>query len=66
MGLNLGCCENYYKLGWAEMTGMSSYCVVSLVDSMVSCVGLPYAVLIHCGGNDIDHKLLFDMKLVFM
>jgi hypothetical protein len=36
---------------------------------MVNCFGLPYAVLIHCGGNDIGiepcGKLLFDMKFMF-
>jgi hypothetical protein len=69
MGLNLGFNENDYKLVWAGMSRMSSYCVVSLVHSMVNCFGLPYAVLIHCGGNDIGiepcGKLLFDMKFVF-
>jgi hypothetical protein len=36
---------------------------------MVNCFGLPYAVLIHCGGNDIGiepcGKLLFDMTFMF-
>ena len=54
---------------WAGMSDMSSYCVVSLLHSMVNCFGLPYAVLIHCGGNDIGiepfGKLLFDMKFMF-
>ena len=69
MGLNLGFNEKDYKLVWAGMSGMSSYCVVSLLHSMVNCFGLPYAVLIHCGGNDIGiepcGKLLFDMKFMF-
>ena len=69
MGLNLGFNEKDYKLVWAGMSGMSSYCVASLLHSMVNCFGLPYAVLIHCGGNDIGiepcGKLLFDMKFMF-
>ena len=48
---------------------MSSYCVVSLLHSMVNCFELPYAVLIYCGGNEIGiepcGKLLFDMKCMF-
>jgi hypothetical protein len=52
-----------------ECFSMSSYCVVSLLHSMVNCLGLPYAVLIHYGGNDIGiepcGKLLFDMKFMF-
>ena len=69
MGLNLGFNEKDYKLVWAGMSGMSRYCVVSLLHSMVNYFGLPYAVLIHCGGNDIGiepcGKLLFDMKFMF-
>jgi hypothetical protein len=69
MGLNLGFNEKDYKLVWAGISGMSSYCVVSLLHSMVNYFGLPYAVLIHCGGNDIGiepcGKLLFDMKFMF-
>ena len=51
------------------MSGMSSYCFVSLLHSMINCFELPYAVLIHCGGNDTGiepcGKLLFDMKFMF-
>jgi hypothetical protein len=45
MGLNLGFNEKDYKLVWAGMSDMSSYCVVSLLHSMVNCFGLPYANL---------------------
>ena len=69
MGLNLSFNEKDYKLMWPVMSGMSRYYVVSLLHSMVNCFGLPYAVLIHCGGNDIGiepcGKLLFDMKFMF-
>ena len=65
MGFN----EKYYKLVLAGMSGMSSYCVVGLLHSMVNCFELPYALLIYCGGNDTGiepcGKLLFDMKFMF-
>ena len=70
MGLNLGFNENDYKLVWAGMSGMSSYCVFCLIHSMVNWFGLPSVVLIHCGGNGIGiepcWKLLLDMKFIFL
>ena len=50
------------------MSGMSVYNVVSTVHSMINCFGLPDAVLIHCGGNDIGfvncRNLLFDIRFM--
>jgi hypothetical protein len=37
MGLNLGFNEKDYKLVWAGMSGMSSYCVVSLIQMIFKC-----------------------------
>lgn len=57
-----------YKLIWAGMSGMSLYNVVPIVQSMINFYGLPDAIMIHCGGNDIGKincaKLLFDLKFM--
>ena len=68
MGNNLGLHKLGYKLIWAGMSGMSVYDVVPIVQNMIHLYGLPHAVLIHCGGNDVGKvncaKLLFDIKFM--
>ena len=47
---------------------MSIYDVVPMVRTMIFFYGLPDAVVVHCGGNDIGRvncaKLLFDIKFM--
>ena len=38
---------------WAGLPGMKISALVPLVQVMVNCFGLPHALVIHCGGNDI-------------
>ena len=38
---------------WAGLPGMKISALVPLVQAMVNCFGLPHALVIHCGGNDI-------------
>jgi hypothetical protein len=38
---------------WAGLPGMKISVLVPLVQAMVNCVGLPHALVIYCGGNDI-------------
>ena len=38
---------------WAGIPGMRWSSIVPVVQSMIKCFGLPKAVIIHCGGNDI-------------
>ncbi|VDI67713.1 Hypothetical predicted protein [Mytilus galloprovincialis] len=68
LGNDLGLHKLGYKLMWAGMSGMSVYNVVPIVENLIHCCGLPDAVLLHCGGNDIGlvncGKLLFDIKFM--
>ncbi|CAC5390600.1 unnamed protein product [Mytilus coruscus] len=68
LGNDLGLHKLGYKLMWAGMSGMSVYNVVPIVENLINCWGLPGAVLLHCGGNDIGlvncEKLLFDIKFM--
>jgi hypothetical protein len=46
--------DNYNCLvRWVDMPGMKWYNVVSLVHGSINLRGIPKAVLLHCGGNDI-------------
>jgi hypothetical protein len=38
---------------WARKPSMRWSSIVPVVQSMINCFGLPKAVIIHCGGNDI-------------
>ena len=38
---------------WAGKPSMRWSSIVPVVQSMINCFGLPKAVIIHCGGNDI-------------
>ena len=44
----LGC-----QLVWIGMPGMRWENVVPLIHSLINYRGIPFAVIIHCGGNDI-------------
>ena len=44
----LGC-----QLVWVGMPGMRWENVVPLIRSLINYRGIPFAVIIHCGGNDI-------------
>ena len=52
---------------WAGMPNMQWSSIVPVVQSMINCFGLPKAVIIHCGGNDIrcmsTGSLLFSFKM---
>jgi hypothetical protein len=50
---NLGLDKNGLNVVWAGLPGMKISVLVSLVQAMVNCVGLPHALMIYCGGNDI-------------
>lgn len=54
------------SLLWVGMPGMHWYSLVSLVHSLINAVGIPKAVIIHCGGNDIgtvpNGNLLFHLR----
>ena len=45
-----------YRLNvlWAGIPGMRWSSIVPVVQSMINCFGLPKAVIIHRGGNEID------------
>ena len=53
------------------MNGMRWENLLPLIQGLFNCYGYPYAVLIHCGGNDIgNHKspcglLVYEMKVTF-
>lgn len=68
LGKDLGLQYFQSTLIWIGMSGMSVYDVVPLLSSMINCYGIPQALLIHCGGNDIGltscAKLLFDIKFM--
>ena len=57
----LGC-----QLVWVGMPGMRWENVVPLIHSLINYRGIPFAVIIHCGGNDIGlvpcGELLFHIK----
>ena len=52
---------------WVEIPGMRWENVVHLIHSLFNYRGFPFAVIIHCGGNDIGlvscAELLFHIKL---
>jgi hypothetical protein len=52
-GKNLGLDKNGLNVVWAALPGMQISALVPLVQAMVNCFGLPHALVIHCGGNDI-------------
>jgi hypothetical protein len=58
----LGC-----QLVWVEMPGMRWEKVVPLIHSQINYKGIPFAVIIHCGCNDIClvpcGELLFTLNL---
>jgi hypothetical protein len=45
--------KNGLNVVWAGLPGMKISVLVPLVQAMVNCVGLPHALVIYCGGNDI-------------
>ena len=51
---------------WVGMPGMQWYSLVSIVHSLINAVGIPKAVIIHCGGNDLgctpNGNLLFHLR----
>ena len=57
----LGC-----QLVWVGMPGMRWENVVPLIHSLINYRGIPFAVIIYCGGNDIGllpcGELLFHIK----
>lgn len=53
-GKNLGLDKNGLNVVWAGLPGMKISALVPLVQAMVNCFGLPHALVIHCGGNDIS------------
>ena len=57
----LGC-----QIVWVGMPGMRWENVVPLIHSLINYRGIPFAVIIHCGGNDIGlvpcGELLFHIK----
>jgi hypothetical protein len=57
----LGC-----QLVWVGMPGMRWENVVHLIHSLINYRGIPFVVIIHCGGNDIGlvpcGELLFHIK----
>ena len=53
MGKNLGLDQTGLNVIWAGLPGMKNSALVPLVQAMVNCVGLPHALVIYCGGNDI-------------
>lgn len=59
----LGC-----QLVWVGMPGMRWENVVPLIHSLINYRGIPFAVIIHCGGNDIGlvpcGELLFTLSLL--
>jgi hypothetical protein len=52
-----GTCLGLQQLGcqlvWVGMPGMRWENVVPLIHSLINYRGIPFAVIIHCGGNDI-------------
>ena len=52
-GKNLALDKNGLNVVWAGLPGMKISALVPLVQAMVNCFGLPHALVIHCGGNDI-------------
>ena len=65
-GSNLGLETYNCYLRWIGMPGMKWDNLVSLIHGLVNFTGIPRAVLIHCGGNDIgdvpNGALLYHMK----
>ena len=67
-----GTCLGLQQLGcqlvWVEMPGMRWENVVPLIHNLINYRGIPFAVIIHCGGNDIGlfpcGKLLFTLPLL--
>jgi hypothetical protein len=45
--------------------------LMSLISGLLNCYGLPHAIMIHCGGNDIGNSktpcglLIHQMKVAF-
>lgn len=52
-GKNVGLEKNGLNVVWAGLPGMTISSLVPLVQAMFNCFGLPHALVIHCGGNDI-------------
>ena len=52
-GRNMGFERHWLNVLWAGILGMRWSSIVPVVESMIHWFGLPKAVIIHCGGNDI-------------
>ena len=52
-GKNRGLDKNGLNVVWVGLPGMKISALVPLVQAMVYWFGLPHALVIHCGGNDI-------------
>ena len=65
-GKNLGFEKWGIQVIWVGMPGMSWYSMVSLVHAMVNAFGVPRALLLHVGANDIGawstKELIYHMK----
>ena len=52
-GTHLGLDKYGYKIIWIGMSGMSWVNIVPLVFNAIKCLGIPRALLLHVGGNDL-------------
>ena len=70
-GANLGLEKYGVQLVWVGMRGMKWENLMSLISGLLNCYGLPHAIMIHCGGNDIGNSktacglLIHQMKVAF-
>jgi len=54
-GTHLGLDKYGFKLTWVGMPGMSWMNIVPIVFSSIRCFGIPRALLLHVGGNDLGN-----------
>lgn len=66
-GTNLGFDKWRMRILWAGISGMDWFNMVSLVHAMFNAYGIPRALVMHVGGNDIGawstKELLYRMKI---
>lgn len=54
-GTHLGLDKYGYKLTWIGMPGMSCMNILPIVFGSIRCFGIPRALLLHVGGNDLGN-----------
>ena len=69
-GENLGLDRYGYLVTWIGHSGMKWRELTNMLTTMVSALGVPDILIIHCGANDIGQepcgKLLHEMKVSFI